>query len=90
MRLVGQTSIDVAAVNDLFVDLQVTVGHQGQSVTGNDLWKVSMWASSNPDGTGSKMGLTSQVRTSKKMTAFPINATRSWKKIYDTYKNGDN
>ena len=75
VRLVGQTSIDVAAVNDIFVDLQVTVGNRGQSVTGNDLWRVSMWASSNPDGSGSKIGLTNQVRTSKKMTGFLINTT---------------
>ena len=60
------SGIQENAINSLVIDLNVKINNDGTGMTGvsgQNLWKVSMWGSGNNDGSGERIGFVSQVRS---------------------------
>ena len=48
-------------MNSLVIDLNLKINRDGIGVSGQNLWKLSMWGSGNEDGSGERIGLVDQV-----------------------------
>ena len=59
--LIGNSAVQAGTVNNLDVDLDVSLNREAVPVKGNRLWKVSMWASDRDSPDGTKVGYTQQV-----------------------------
>ena len=60
------------AINDFFFDLNVKFYRIGEGVSGQGLWKVSMWASANSDGSGTRIGYVDQVKSAVEVICLSL------------------